>query len=200
MGYIDIMGQMVIPTQIPIAGDFHEGLAYVEAVGPYSSGGFINKKGEPAIDPLPGRIPQLAQFSEGLTVISKAVPWPRFAIFGQQREKVKSGYMNTGGKIVIRPQFDAARNFSEGLAEVGKNSARGEQQGQEIVEMKWGYIDKTSKMVIPAQFKETKAFSEGLAAVTEDGQKWGYIDRKGQIAIPMQFESAKAFKGELANE
>jgi uncharacterized membrane protein len=44
------------------------------------------------------------------------------------------GYVDKTGKIVIHPQFDDARNFSEGLAEVR-------------IGKRWIFIDKTGKYV-----------------------------------------------------
>jgi len=46
----------------------------------------------------------------------------------------KWGYIDNTGRIVIKPQFDEARDFSEGLARV-------------TIDGKFGYIDKTGKYV-----------------------------------------------------
>lgn len=46
----------------------------------------------------------------------------------------KRGYIDKTGKIVINPQFDDARHFTEGLASVNIGD-------------KWGYIDKAGKIV-----------------------------------------------------
>src|SRR6218665_591042 len=51
----------------------------------------------------------------------------------------KCGYIDQTGKIVIKPQFDGAGRFQEGLAPVKLGSP-------------WGYIDKNGKMVINPQF------------------------------------------------
>ena len=47
----------------------------------------------------------------------------------------KYGYIDKSGKVVIEPQFDYVRDFSEGLAVVEKDG-------------KWGVIDKNGKVVI----------------------------------------------------
>jgi len=77
------------------------------------------------------------------------------------------GYIDSGGKVVVRPQFAFVRNFSEELA-VAKPV------GSEM----YGYIDKTGNFVIPPQFKQAYDFSEGLAAVDR-----GYIDKQGSVVI-----------------
>lgn len=52
----------------------------------------------------------------------------------------------------IKPQYEAAQAFSEGLAAVRQNG-------------KWGYIDTTGKAVIPFQYDQAYAFHEGKAVV-----------------------------------
>jgi hypothetical protein len=73
----------------------------------------------------------------------------------------KWGYINSGGQIVITPQFAAAESFSQGLAAIKSNDL-------------WGYIDKTGILVISPEFSEAKPFRDGLALV-QIGNKWGYI-------------------------
>ena len=79
------------------------------------------------------------------------------------------GYINQEGKIVIKPQFSPAEDFSEGLACVATG-------GQ------WGYINQEGKFVIKPQFGNANSFSEGLAyAATRD--KRGYINKEGKFVI-----------------
>jgi hypothetical protein len=72
----------------------------------------------------------------------------------------KAGFKDLTGKVVIPPQFDEARDFSEGLAPIRINR-------------KWGYIDSKGKTVIPSKYYRARGFSEGLAAVNIGG-KWDY--------------------------
>ena len=57
------------------------------------------------------------------------------------RQQGKWGFINREGKIVIRPQFDGAEEFTEDLAPV--------QIGN-----KHGYIDRAGKIVIPPRFDQ----------------------------------------------
>ena len=67
-------------------------------------------------------------------------------------------------QYAIKPQFEDARPFSEGLASVK-------------IEGRWGYIDKTGVYVINPQFDFISAvFSEGLAWV-KIGGKYGYMSK-----------------------
>ena len=105
----------------------------------------------------------------------------------------KYGFIDKSGKVVIEPQFDYVRAFSEGLAKVEKYG-------------KYGFIDKSGKMVIEPQFDEVSDFSEGLAQVIKGGKwvyegftksikggKWGFIDKSGKVVIEPQFNDASFF-------
>jgi ankyrin repeat protein len=114
------------------------------------------------------------------------------------------GYRNTSGKIVIKPLFDEANNFSEGRAVVGSRTAAKALLGAGLF---YGYIDRNGKYAIPPIFIAADDFSEGLApvaiaekkmAVTKSKTKWGYINRSGKFVIPPQFEHAEKFSGGLA--
>ena len=129
--------------------------------------------------------------------------------------------------IVIEPQYQAARDFHEGLAAVKSND-------------RWGYIDYLGRIAIPfvhrvpeaGDFSEGFAFvgdhyidtegrpafvridpdtderierffnnglpfSEGMAAVQVGGQ-WGYIDLMGNYLIAPSFERAGQFVDGIA--
>ncbi|MCL2028439.1 MAG: WG repeat-containing protein [Bacteroidales bacterium] len=91
----------------------------------------------------------------------------------------KYGYADEKGNIVVKPQFDKALNFSEGLAAVMIKENYTEQ---------WGFIDLTGKMVIPATYRlRPGRFSEGLAAVrignSESDYEMTYIDKTGKSVM-----------------
>jgi len=91
-------------------------------------------------------------------------------------ELKKYGYADASGRIVIRPQFDKALSFSEGLAAVMTKENHVE---------RWGFIDLTGKMIIPATYRlRPGRFSEGLAAVrigeSESNYEMAYIDKTGK--------------------
>lgn len=140
----------------------------------------------------------------------------------------KEGYIDATGQVVIKPQFDYASYFYEGLAsvvidgkfgfinksgkfvispqfDVAKDFSEGLAiiwKGHEISSNKnIGYIDKTGKIVISPQFDWANNFSEGLAAVRVgdyDNGKWGFIDKTGRFVINPQFARASNFSGGIA--
>jgi hypothetical protein len=61
-----------------------------------------------------------------------SVPAP-FLIWDEQG---KYGYIDATGRVVIKPQFDGALPFTEGLAAVS-------------IGKKWGFIDSSGKVVVP---------------------------------------------------
>jgi hypothetical protein len=111
-------------------------------------------------------------------------------------EKGKWGYIDDTGKVAIQPQFDDAKNFSEGLARVK-------------VGEKWGFIDQTGRLAVPPQFEigsnghENDAsldFHEGMAVISlKRAEKWGYVDQSGRIVIPPKYDSAHQFSEGLAS-
>src|SRR5918999_477356 len=68
-------------------------------------------------------------------------------------ERGKYGFIDGSGRVRIRPQFDGALPFTEGLAAVRLGD-------------KWGFIDPSGKVVIPLSYYGVSPFSDGLAAVT----------------------------------
>jgi hypothetical protein len=97
----------------------------------------------------------------------------------------KWGYIDSTGKIVVKPQFVSAEEFSEGLAAFENEHG------------KHGFIDESGTVVIEPKFDNWTDFSEGLAAVSVD-LEWGYIDKTGNWAIKPQFTAGRPFSDGLA--
>lgn len=118
-GYIDRTGKFVIPPQFDGVWNFSEGLARVEVRGQME---FINKHGNVVFIVTNGV--WAGEFSEG-----RANVWLRKAGGGEIW-----GYIDSTGHFVIKPQFQRAEPFYNGLAEVGKDN-------------KPAYIDKSGRCV-----------------------------------------------------
>jgi hypothetical protein len=94
------------------------------------------------------------------------------------------GYMDAWGHWVVRPEYPAALEFSEGLAAV-------EQDGR------WGYIGTRGQWVIEPRFDTATPFAEGLAAVEVDGA-WSFISPTGTTVVRGPFDEAHPFYAGLA--
>ena len=84
-------------------------------------------------------------------------------------ENGQFGYINQNGKMIIKPNYNRAEDFSEGLAAVYDSGG-------------YGFIDAKGKVVIPFQFSRVLGpFQGGIAPIiTQDGKK-AYVNRKGNI-------------------
>jgi hypothetical protein len=129
-------------------------------------------------------------------------------------ENGKWGYADRSGKVIIAAQFDAARPFADGLAQVGVL----DEELPEVVgrpNLKWGYIDERGRVLVELRYAVLRDFSENLAAAALlDAKKperpsygrvferrnltWGYVDRSGREVIPFQFLGAGDFSEGLA--
>lgn len=93
----------------------------------------------------------------------------------------KVGFMDRAGKTVIPPQFDEARDFSEGRAAVRLGA-------------KYGFIVTTGAMTITPQWDDVRDFRQRRAAVKiccgpwsnqSAGDRYGIIDENGKyIGVP----------------
>jgi hypothetical protein len=177
MSYIDKTGKVIWASspQTPAPTSATDPLYPVPA---YSLLGYIDKSGTLVIQ-VPGMLDS-GKFSEGLAHFSAT-----------EGESQKYGYIDSSGNVVIKPQFEAATEFSEGLAAVALGDGDGD--------LRCGYIDMTGAWVIKpgfTYFTYLAPFSGGLAVASRTGPdagEWGYIDKTGAWAIQPKFAAAQPF-------
>jgi hypothetical protein len=188
-GYIDRTGKVVVSPQQPstvAAEEFHGGVARIVFRNPHN---LHHSKPAPMLADgtrLPGfDIAYVGQFSEGVVAV--------------QRDKQKCGYLDAKWKVVIEPAFDAAGDFSQGLACVKKGT-------------KWSYIDKEGKPAFAGEYDDAGPFAEDLAAVAVASElapekpgakpkqifKWGCIDKSGKMVIEPKYDFIAPFSSGLA--
>jgi hypothetical protein len=164
IGYIDIKGNMIIAPRFVHGEPFHEGLALVyttwgmnvfgrtEGWDLFRRAGYIDDTGKTVIAP---RLAENANsFSEGVAAFQPGVSSPG---------RAKWGYLDKTGKWAVKPTFEIASDFSEGLAAVEVSMGRERDKKQPTY--KWGYIDHAGNFVIPPQFYSAMPFSHGVAVV-----------------------------------
>ena len=206
-GHIGLDGRVVVPHQYEYALEFSSGLAAVKFEGRW---GYIDNKGKTVIAPRYAAAShfkgQLARVNVGGVTMheyrirgTKGGAWrlkikPRFndarnfsehlvaVLFppANDRKDAEWGYIDAGGKIIIRPAFQTARPFHDSLAAVG-------------VEGQFGYVDRSGKMLTEPQFQEAGDFSCGVAVVCQRSLNgngtalWGLIDSQGNWMAPAVF-------------
>ena len=178
-GYIDPKGRLAVPARWLTAEDFSEGRAlvcdeggcgFVDPEGRYAHvpdamGGTSYRNGIASIvlamgmthrrtafldstgNLIPGEYEGNGNYAEGLAPV---------------RFRGKWGYVDGGGKPVIRNDYQEAADFSEGLAAVTLDSGR------------CGYVDRTGKLAVPARFASCGPFSGGPRA----GGPLGTVERR----------------------
>lgn len=155
-GYRNLSGEIVFEPRFKDAGDFSEGLAYVQIMRKY---GYIDTQGEIVIKPS---FLKAHSFSQKLASVLVEVD-------GVGK---RWGFIDTSGEFIIKPKYTDAQIFSEGLCAVE-------------FEGKWGYIDKKGTVKIPYQFDSASDFDDGTAYVevydSEDEAVEYIIDAKGKI-------------------
>src|SRR5437660_679486 len=76
----------------------------------------------------------------------------------------KMGFIDANGRVRIRPQFDFASLFSEGLALVGDwDAGRQADPVSRMWKAKHGFINPAGEVVVPPTFDQARNFKDGLA-------------------------------------
>ncbi len=219
-GYMNKAGQTIIAPKYKCAWTFHDGLG---AVSVNDKIGYIDGNGKFVIEPQfeesrPYFANSCYDFSEGRATVEvnekcrlidksgKVIVEREHGFIGPFSEHLAvfivdrklKGYLDLDGNVVIKPQFDKAESFSEGLAAVHFYTG---QPGK----WEWGFIDKTGKVLLyDPNWGVIGSFHEGLASIrfyTDNSkQKWasGFINKAGQLVIGPIFGQLGSFHGGLA--
>jgi hypothetical protein len=212
-GLLDGTGKVIASPRYVLGGYaqpiFHSGFAAVrDEAGQWM---YIDKDGQVAFK-APHGTTRALPFNDGCARIEVDVQRevPREHVEGVDDTTYsvtehKFGYIGITGSVVVPPTYDAAGDFSEGLAPVSKNARVPFRDDSDPMEFSfpsdevdsWGYIDVTGKVVIPFGFERAGIFSGGLARVRKDG-KWGYIDKTGKYVIRPRYRWARDFRNGVA--
>ena len=105
LGYMNLDGNIAVAPQYDQGGAFAEGLAPVQSEGHWM---FIDKTGAVAAE-FPGGIAFAEPLSDGLSLVSA----------DRDQPERKFGYVDRDGHWAIKPAWDDAEPFHDGLAYVG---------------------------------------------------------------------------------
>ncbi|MBL8892846.1 MAG: WG repeat-containing protein [Planctomycetaceae bacterium] len=169
-GFIDLKGNLVIEPQFDHVENFRNGIAKVGMVardsillsliadiGPALDYHYIDRTGHEVREPRP------EHYTTGKP--NELISFRQDGLFG---------FVDADGNIIIKPQFVAASEFTDGLACVCR-------------ERLFGYIDRTGEFVIPPRFQYANEFAEGLAGVQIEEGKWGFIDQTGKLVLAANY-------------
>jgi hypothetical protein len=159
-GFVDGAGHTVIAAKYRMADQFEEGRALVWG----ERNGYIDERDHLVME-LPHDCTVAFRVQGG-------------AAWFRSDDNGKYGCLDRDGKLIVRPKYDRAGNFCEGLARVNLG-ARHIRVGFEGG--KWGYVDSTGCEVIALQFDEADDFSGGVARVAVQNRV-SFIDRDGRHA------------------
>jgi WG containing repeat len=103
----------------------------------------------------------------------------------------KWGFIDIFNNIIIKPQYESVKDFSDGLALVSDS------------EDNWFFIDKIGNKCFGLDFSSPKSFyckfSEGLIPVVDKKtQRLGYLNSKGAYFLPPKYLFASVFSDGLA--
>jgi len=157
-GYIDVKGEWVIQPKYDKAQPFDQGIAKVLIENKYA---WIDHQGNFVIGPK-------------FNVIYSDNVKNGLILFQPLGKDSKYGYMAIDGKVAMQPEYDDAKDFSEGLASV-------------MVNGKWGFVNTSGKVVIQPKYLNPGFFSEGLAGVTDNFGNSGFINKKGEWALSPKY-------------
>lgn len=165
-GYVDNNGDVVVAPQFRVANDFFEGLATVRRD---ESHGVIRTDGSFAFVLPRGHAP-VSRFAEG-----------RCWFYDGHHH----GFIDQEGTVVVRPIYDWATDYSEGLAAVMQSTERGESRQRDgTIREQWGYVDRHGAIAISMSFASASRFGNGLARIVrEDATHFEYIDSSGAVAF-----------------
>lgn len=196
-GYVDPTGKMAISQQFESCGRFRFGLAPATLDG--TNWGYIDHAGRFLIQhqflyaaEFAGRRARVVLAGDPckMRVNYSCDTWIQLpTMTGKQAQHpelrpCRVVFIDDHGKVITPDGFEAARDFSQGLAAVYSNG-------------KWGFIDAAGSITIGFDFQEVGPFSESIAAVKRDN-KWGYVDEAGHFLIAPAFSWAGAFSEGVA--
>ncbi|HOX83458.1 MAG TPA: WG repeat-containing protein [Chryseolinea sp.] len=202
-GYLDSKGHVAIPTKFEEAIEFNGGFGVAKLGEKYF---VLNTKGEEFIIDVAG-ILDMKHFSESLAPFRAAdkkfgfigtdgkvaiqAQFQSVGYFNNGLAWAKSddgvlGYINSKGEWVIKPKFDAGKDFDKesGLARV--------KTGKE-----WAYVNKAGTLVYIKDTDLYGDFTDGLATGRKNGLV-GFYNNTGEWSIAPQFEAARDFKNGYA--
>ena len=188
-GFIDRMGNEVIPCTWRSVGIFNENFACVQDDN--RKCGYVDRNGKLVIPctwdegwPFHEKLAKVQKDGKfgmiapnGVVIIPcvwKGMGQCSYGCINVMNDEGKCGYLDWKGDTVAPCQWKQVWSFVEGRGIVQDFNNR------------LGYINNNGKLVIPCRWKKASQFNNGVARVSDSKKffffnKWVYIDREGRI-------------------
>lgn len=106
-----------------------------------------------------------------------------------QNEKGKYGYVDTAGVFVVKPAYDMATPFEDGISRVRKGSKWGlmGENGELIAPVKYAFIGDYNKYGYAVVNVGGTSEATGIMIGTVTGGKYGHINKNGEEILPPKY-------------
>lgn len=199
IGFIDKLGEEVIPPQFADAYDFRGGLAVVENEGLF---GAVDRFGGMAI---PYEYEELGNLSDGYMAYEK---------------DGISGFIDFNGTPCFRRTFDYASDFQDGYAVVRVEGLYGaiDTTGSYSIPALYDWVEENKykqsrvrkgdlfgvyvhgeQLSVPVEYEMIGELSAGLRSVALEG-KMGFVNQKAELVIPLIYDFDKTRVKEMVFE
>lgn len=198
-GFVNVLGDTVIPAIYDYAEDFSEGLALVKKFKQYK---LIDTLGQLWDLDKFGKIPGLRYdwgvYHSGMPLL--------IAIWD-------CAYIDQNGKIALKIPYQDAESFHNNVAKVYKADkyAYINRYGARISDWKplpdnyravlykgfYGYVNKNGRLVIDYQFRKAYDFDGDVAIASPDMVRWAVINRHGTY-ISDFYDTVHNYEGDMA--
>ncbi len=162
--FINRKGNLLLKDWANHLEPFYDNIAFiVTQIGEKAQAGYVNSKGDWAIEPLYDYKPNNTHTQ-------------RTSDFIKLSQAGKVGIINTKGKIILPFIYDdiiLPYYLPDGKL-YGNDSYL-----PACYEGKWGYLNAQQVWAVMPKYEQARSFSAGYAKVKYEG-KWGYIDTKGK--------------------
>ncbi len=198
-GFVNLLGDTVVPAVYDYAENFSEGLALVKKLKGYK---LIDTLGHLwSLDKF-GKIPGLRYdwgvYHSGMPIL---VPiW-------------ECAYIDQTGKIALKVPYINAESFHNNVAKVynGDKYAFINRFGARVTDWKeapdeyravlykgfYGYVNKNGRLVIDYQYRKAYDFNNGIAIASPDLTRWAVINKHGKY-ISDFYDKIKKFENGVA--
>ncbi len=187
-GIISVQKQIVLPFEYEHIGEISDGFVFIKKAGKW---GIADEKGKIILQP--------SLKAEEVGAFRNGIAWFGAGKFQEKSDVLKrtffkqNGYITTGGKILVKPEYDFVADFQKiydaqkGVTKVGKDGKYGfiNHKGEEIIPCRYDFIEN--------KFDSVYTHGRGLVQARV-GHLWCLIEHTGRELFAPAFEEMNAYE------